>query len=377
MAHYEHAGVIGLRRLLDAVMIVGSELSLPVVLRRLTETAAELVDATYAAIGVLDPTRTTLSEFITVGISEEERARIGAPPKGHGILGLLIVEPKPLRLPDLTAHPDSHGFPPNHPPMSSFLGVPILLRDEVFGNLYLTDKRGGDVFTDVDEELVVALAAAAGLAIENARLHEHVSAMALLEERERIARDLHDDVIQRLFAAGLSLQSTALMSNQPIVTERLEQTVSDLDVTIRQVRTAIFQLGRTLSAPSIRAELLAVRVESARALGFEPLCELRGPIDSAVPPRTGEHLVLAMREALSNVARHARASHAEVLVAVDSERVRLEVIDDGVGIATGASSTGHGLRNLTERAVSLGGTFTIGAGPDGGTVAVWEVPLGS
>jgi len=369
--------VKGLRRLLDAVLIVGSELSLPVVLRRITETAAELVDAQYAALGVLDRTRTSLSEFITVGVSEDERARIGPPPKGHGILGLLIVEPKPLRLPDLTAHPDSYGFPPGHPPMTSFLGVPILLRDEVFGNLYLTDKRGGDVFTDVDEELVVGLASAAGLAIENARLHENAASMALLEERERIARDLHDDVIQRLFAAGLSLQSTAQIAEQPVVAQRLEQAVSDLDVTIRQVRTAIFQLGRPATAPSLRAELLAVCADSKRPLGFEPHCEVRGPIDSAVPNHAGEHVVLALREALSNVARHARASRADVDVAVDGERLRLEVSDDGVGMDPDAMLTGSGLRNMAQRAQELGGVFSVAPGAGGGTVVVWEIPLGS
>jgi signal transduction histidine kinase len=306
MSRYEYAGVKQLRRLLDAVMEVGSELSLPVVLRRITETATELVDARYGALGVLDVSGTRLAEFITVGIDQAEATRIGHLPEGHGILGLLIADPKPLRLPDLNAHPDSYGFPPNHPPMTSFLGVPILLRNEVFGNLYLTDKADGDVFTDVDEELVVALAAAAGLAIENARLHQHVGAMARLEDRERIARDLHDDVIQRLFAAGLSVQSTAQMSDQRVVRDRLEQTVADLDVTIRQVRNTIFQLShRAVDESSVRADIIAVCSEATRSLGFDPLCQIRGPVDSSVPGTVAGHLILALREALSNVARHA------------------------------------------------------------------------
>src|SRR5205823_8174397 len=129
-----------------------------------------------------------------------------------------------------------------HPPMHSFLGVPVRVRDEVFGNLYLTDKLSGEVFTDVDEELVVALAAAAGVAIENARLHQRVQDLALLEDRERIARDLHDTVIQRLFATGLSLQGTMRMSNQPEVVDRVGRAVDDLDVTIKHIRTAIFGL---------------------------------------------------------------------------------------------------------------------------------------
>lgn len=376
MGSYAFAGVKQLRRLLDAVMVVASELSLPVVLRRITETAAELVDARYAALGVLDPTRTRLAEFVTVGIDEADAEMIGHLPEGHGILGLLILNPKPLRLPDLTTHPDSYGFPPNHPPMTSFLGVPILLRNEVFGNLYLTDKADGEVFSDVDEELVVALAAAAGLAIENARLHEHLSSVTLLEERERIARDLHDDVIQRVFAAGLTLQSTAQIANDPVVVERLERTIKDLDVTIDQVRNAIFKLNQTSRASrSVRADIIAVCSEAAGALGFDPLCQVRGPIDNAVPDSIAAHLILALREALSNVARHAEASAVDVLVGVQDDRVELEVVDDGVGIASEAVGTGQGLTNLLERARAVGGSFTINANEQRGTTLTWTAPL--
>jgi signal transduction histidine kinase len=375
MSRYEYAGVKQLRRLLDAVMEVGSELSLPVVLRRITETATELVDARYGALGVLDVSGTRLAEFITVGIDQAEASRIGHLPEGHGILGLLIADPKPLRLPDLNAHPDSYGFPPNHPPMTSFLGVPILLRNEVFGNLYLTDKADGDVFTDVDEELVVALAAAAGLAIENARLHQHVGAMARLEDRERIARDLHDDVIQRLFAAGLSVQSTAQMSDQRAVRERLEQTVADLDVTIRQVRNTIFQLShRPVEETSVRADVIAVCSEATRSLGFDPLCQIRGPVDSSVPSTVAGHLILALREALSNVARHAEASKVDVFVSVADGSVTLEVTDDGIGIPDGVTK-GSGLGNLERRASSLGGSFRISPAPGGGTTLTWTAPL--
>ncbi len=376
MGSYEFAGVTQLRRLLDAVMVVGSELTLPAILRRIIETATELVDARYGALGVLDEQRTALAEFITVGIDDADAKRIGHLPEGRGILGLLIVDPKPLRLPDLSAHPDSFGFPPEHPPMKSFLGVPILLRDEVFGNLYLTDKTTGDEFNAVDEELVVALAAAAGLAIENARLHEHVQSMALMEERERIGRDLHDDVIQRVFAAGLSLQSTAQITNQPEVARRITTVIGDLDVTIQQVRNTIFQLGRAERPGfSLRHDIHTVCAQASGVLGFSPSCQITGPVDSAVPAQIASHLVLTLREALSNVARHAGATGVDVWLGVDGERVRLEIDDDGVGADEHAVGRGNGLRNLRERAAAVGGTFTLGPRTGGGTRLVWEAPL--
>jgi signal transduction histidine kinase len=374
---YEYAGVKQLRRLLDAVMVVASEFSLPVILRRITETAAELVEARYAALGVLDEQRLGLAEFITVGINDDDVARIGHLPEGHGILGLLIVEPKPLRLPDLTAHPDSYGFPANHPPMTSFLGVPILVRDEVFGNLYLTEKTDGDVFTDVDEELAVALAAAAGLAIENARLHQYMQSASLLDERERIARDLHDDVIQRVFAAGLRLQSTAQLCTQPVVAERLSQVIDDLDVTVQHVRNAIFQLGRTgARRASVRSDIVTTCSQAAAALGFEPACSIRGPVDSSVGDDVAGHLVLCLREALSNVARHARASSVIVRVTVDNDALTLQVTDDGIGpAAAAAAGGGHGLTNMADRALAVGGTFDISPAEPSGTTITWTARL--
>src|SRR5918993_6047027 len=245
------AGPRGLRHLLDAVQSVAADLDLEAMLRRITVAAVDLVDARYGALGVLDESRTRLKEFITVGLDQGQIEAIGDFPRGHGILGLLIADAVPLRLPDLTEHADSYGFPPNHPPMRSFLGVPILVRDEVFGNLYLTDKTTAEVFTDVDEELVVGLAGAAGVAIENARLVARVHELAVVEDRERIARDLHDTVIQRLFATGMSLQSTigVVRSDPDAAAARIARAVDDLEVTIKDVRTAIFGLERRGGAP--------------------------------------------------------------------------------------------------------------------------------
>ena len=375
----EFAGPHSLRRLLDAVLSVGSDLDLPAVLHRIVEAAVDLADAKYGALGVLDETRTRLAEFITIGVDENVRAAIGNLPEGHGILGLLIVDPKPIRLADMREHPDSFGIPSHHPGMRSFLGVPIRVRDAVFGNLYLANKISGEVFTDVDEELVVALAAAAGIAIENARLHAQVQDLALLEDRERIARDLHDTVIQRLFATGLSLQGTVRLVHDAKVADRISQAVEDLDLTVKHIRTAIFGLETSLAAATggCRERVLALAREASGGLGFEPTILFDGPIDTAVPDGIANDLMATLREALSNVARHAKASAAEVVVTVDEGQLSLTVTDDGVGVAVGVGEApeGHGLRNMETRAQNLGGSFAVAAAPSDGTTLQWKVPI--
>lgn len=368
-----------LRRLLDAVVSVGSELDLRAVLRRIVEAATELVCARYGALGVLDPTGTRLAEFITVGLSDERVAAIGHPPEGHGILGLLIVEPRPRRLARVSDHGDSYGFPPNHPPMSTFLGVPVMVRGEAFGNLYLTEKQGGEPFSEVDEELVVALAAAAAVAVENARLHARVAELALLEDRERIARDLHDNVIQRLFATGLALQGAVRLAERPEVARRITEAVDELDTTVRQIRSTIFDLHTAVaSGRSLRRELLDLCAEAATPLGFEPVVRFDGPVDTVVPADVAEHVLAVAREAVSNAARHARATRVEVEVGAspDGSRVWIGVDDDGVGIPDGAArSGGYGLANLTARARRLGGTTSATARHGGGTSVRWQAPL--
>jgi signal transduction histidine kinase len=356
-------------------MTVGSDLDLPSVLRHIVESAAALVDARYGALGVLDETGTSLAEFITVGIDEPTRRRIGPLPKGHGILGLLIREPKPIRLPDLAEHPDSYGFPPEHPPMKSFLGVPVRVRDQVFGNLYLTDKTTAEVFTDIDEELVVGLAAAAGVAIENARLHLRVRELALLEDRERIARDLHDTVIQRLFATGLRLQGAARLAERPEVSERILASVDDLDLTVKHIRTAIFGLeaSRRASNAGLRSRVLALASEAAGALGYEPHILFDGSLDTVAEDRAVE-LLAVLREALTNVARHAGARRVDVEVVADGD-LMLRVLDDGKGLVPERRPGAKGLANMEARAARLGGSVLVKSRPEGGTVVEWRVPL--
>ena len=367
------AGPRSLRQLLDAVMTVGSDLDLASVLRHIVESAVSLVDARYGALGVLDDSGTSLAQFLTVGLDDETYRAIGPLPKGHGILGLLIRDPKPIRLPDLAEHPDSYGFPPNHPPMHSFLGVPVRVRDQVFGNLYLTDKTTAEVFTDIDQELVIALASAAGVAIENARLHQLVAEMALLEDRERIARDLHDTVIQRLFATGLRLQSVARLARPPEVAERILQSVDDLDLTVKHIRTAIFGLEASRrSAGGLRHRILSLTSEAAGALGFDPRVLFDGPVDT-VGEDVGTQLLAVLREALTNVARHAGASRVDVEVVTNGDVV-LRVNDDGRGLPTEVRAGGRGMHNMAARASGLGGVMVVKAGPSGGTALEWRVP---
>jgi signal transduction histidine kinase len=356
-------------------MSIASDGDLATVLQHIVEAARDLVGARYAALGVLDPTHTYLTEFITVGLSEEERSQIGDLPQGHGILGLLIVEPKPLRLPDLTAHPDSFGFPPGHPPMTSFLGAPLYVRGEVFGNLYLTDKQDGGAFSDIDEELVLSLAVAAALAIENVRLHERAGELSLLADRERIGRDLHDTVVQRLFATGLAMQGTAGIATHPDVVDRLQQHIDAIDGTIQEIRSAIFTIDAARSSsPSLRRDVLDLVAESARVLGFKPAVYFDGLIDTLVPHNVAGQLLAVLREALSNVARHAGATHVEVTVQAD-DNLSLEVVDDGRGVAIEPAGGGNGLRNMMRRAQELGGRADIGPGADRGTTLQWVVPL--
>jgi signal transduction histidine kinase len=364
-------------RLLEAVAAMSSDLSLPVVLRRIVASACHLVDAQYAALGVLGPRGNLevirLIEFITEGADDETIRRIGHYPEGRGILGVLIRDPKPLRLHDLAGHPDSHGFPKGHPPMRSFLGVPVRIQDRVFGNLYLTEKRGGEDFTAGDEEMVVALAGAAGVAIENASLQARVRDLAILRDRERIARDLHDTVIQRLFATGLGLQAVTYITVKPEVAARIQQAVDELDATIRDIRGVIFALQAHESGEgTLRVQVLGLMTEMAAALGFEPRVHFDGPVEAAADEELGADLLAVLRELLSNVAHHAGATSADVYLLAGSE-VILRVEDNGRGPGP-VRAGGRGLRNLAARAEHHGGSFTLVAKDGLGSFAEWRVP---
>jgi signal transduction histidine kinase len=363
-----------LLRLIDAVLMIEAAVELPVLLRHLIEEACSLVDARYGALGVLNEARTGLEPFITVGLGDAEEEAIGARPTGRGVLGVLITEPAPLRLTDLGTHPDSYGFPAHHPPMKSFLGVPVRVRSMVYGNLYLTDKISADHFSDQDQALAEALAVAAGIAIENTRLHERVRVLSVLDDRDRIARDLHDRVIQRVFAVGMSLQGAVRLSERDQIVERVNKAVDDLDTTVTEIRTAIFELGDKAIAGGLRRSVLELTEETASSLGTRPEVTFHGAVDNAIPNRIADNLLAVLREALTNAGKHARATSCIVTISV-AEDVSLEVQDNGVGIELPqAYGAGLGLVNLRSRAERLGGTFEILGGEDG-TRLLWRVPV--
>jgi len=365
-----------LRRVLEATLQLEADLDLPSLLRHFIEEACAMTGARYGALGVLNDDRTALAEFVTVGLDPEEEEKIGPRPTGRGVLGLLITDPHPVRLTDLGAHPDSFGFPPNHPPMTSFLGVPIKVRDEIYGNLYLTDKIGWSEFTADDEALVGALAVGAGIAIENTRLHRRVQQVAVYDDRDRMARDLHDTVIQRLFAVGLSLQSLTAAAEASGIADRLNAAISDLDDTIRQVRSTIYELGSAEIDRGVRAGILSLVRVLAPVIGFEVRTTFDGPVDTMISDQLAEHLLAVVREAVTNIGRHAQATEVSVYLSVKDGQCRLQVLDNGRGIEGGDTGQGGlGLVNLRRRAEKLNGSFSIETPEAGGTSLIWQVPV--
>ncbi|MDX8052354.1 GAF domain-containing protein [Lentzea sp. BCCO 10_0798] len=518
-----------MQSLLDAVLAVGAGLELDSTLQRIVQAAVELVGARYGALGVLG-SRHNLSQFVYVGIDAETRAHMGHLPQGKGLLGLLIKDPRAIRLHDISEHTASVGFPPNHPPMHSFLGTPVRVRDEVFGNLYMTEKIGGGDFTADDEVVLEALAAAAGVAVENARLFErsrtrerwleataeinaqllagataedalrliaqravelasaswaavllrdgnelrraaHAGSEAVpdtfatdalvlaqvletaapalveevdgqlgdlpaqtgaavvlplragttvtgvllavrdkdaapfgadlmpllasfadqavvaiefadnqsakrlvdvLEDRDRIARDLHDHVIQRLFATGMSLQGALTWVTHPEARRRVTKAVNQLDQTVLEIRTSIFDLQADSGDTGLRRRLLNIVAEIAEDTAVSPAIRMSGTIDSLVPDYIGEHAEAVVRETVSNALRHAHATELTLTVEAGDALI-ITMVDNGLGMPSDVARSG--LRNLEQRAVALNGALTVGEEPGGGTRVTWRVPL--
>ena len=354
--------------------MITADVELADLLTHLVEEARALVGARYAALGVLNESRTGLEQFITLGLGAVEEEVIGERPSGRGVLGLLITDPEPLRLRHLEEHPGRYGFPPGHPPMTSFLGVPVRVRDDVYGNLYLTDKVGWTEFTSDDAILVDALALAAGMAVQNARLVQEMKTNAVLHERDRVALDLHDRAIQRIFGAGLTLQSLAGAVRDEGLSDRLAAVIGELDDTIGEIRSSIFNLTVADRSGGVRSQVTALLRELGALLGFDVRVIFEGPVDAAISDDVADQLLVIIREAVTNIARHAHATEAMLFLGVDGSQCRLQVSDNGRG--TGGSDSlggGRGMHNMRRRAEELHGHLEVTSTSVGGTVLDFTV----
>jgi signal transduction histidine kinase len=361
-----------LHALIDAILLIETDADLDELLSLIIETASRLVGARYGALGVIDRDGVSLSRFITFGLDVEERAAIGPEPHGHGLLGEIIRERRTVRLDDLAEDPRSSGFPINHPPMRRFLGVPVATNDgHIYGNLYLTDPMDGEVFSEEDEQLTEAFGRAAGLVIDQEILRSNMREFTLSEERERLARDLHDTVIQRLFGVGLALQTSLPAIRDEVVRERINGVLDELDATIHEIRTTIFEIDQDrMSGVDLEARVIALSAEIETRLGVLADVEVIPGIDALVGAQCAQHSVQALREILSNVVRHSHATAVNVKLDTVGDLIEIVVSDNGVGFTPNVGS-GRGVRNLTSRARELGGNCTIKSKIGGGTTVRW------
>jgi signal transduction histidine kinase len=354
-----------------AASVVGTA-ELEKLLARLVETARNTTGAKYAALGVIGEHK-TLVEFVHRGIDAETVRLIGHPPQGKGVLGTLIRERATIRLDRISDHPDSVGFPEHHPHMETFLGVPVATSEDTFGNLYLAEKPGG--FTEEDEVVVGALAAVAGSAVETARLRSRLARVAVMEDRERIGRDIHDSIIQDLFAAGLELQGLAASSNDEDLSAALHGVVDRLDSTVDSLRRIVADLGRRGERSSFEKELRAHTIQLARAYEVAVFVSVEPP-DLELEPELAEEVMPLIGEAVSNALRHSGTGVVDVKAELLSDRLVLSVVDEGKGFDPENVERGMGLDNLESRARRLGGEVTLRSIVGAGTVVEVVLPIG-
>lgn len=370
------------RALAEIAVSLAGEIVLDRLLPQIVEAARTVTGARYGALGVLvddaldrDPSQ-MIVQFVHAGMDPATVEQIGPHPTGGGLLGELIRHPNLIMTDDLHAHPASQGFPPDHPPMRSFLGAPVRAGGRIFGNLYLTEKDGG--FDGRDGEIITVLAAQAGLAINSAKMAEELRLVAVQDERERISRDLHDGVIQSLFSIGMSLEGARpLVRTDPErIEERLDRAVDQLDTTIRQIRATIFTLrpGTGTELGLQRGLIELAREYEVNAI-LRPVLNISSSLDREVPIELVPDVLHVVREALSNAAKHARASNVELAAEVTTRVLHVVVTDRGVGFDVDRVQPGHGLANIAERAAILDAELTLKSQPGAGTSLGLHVPL--
>lgn len=370
----------------SAALALTTELDTGAVLQKVIDLARPLVNAQYGALGVLDDKGEYITQFMTSGITASQRALMGVPPRGHGLLGALILEGKPIRLPEIADDIRSVGFPPNHPEMDSFLGVPIKSKGRVIGNLYMTNKLKGAVgtgytiFTELDQQVLEMFATQAAIAIENAQLYRQTQQLAILKERERFGMDLHDGIIQSVYAVGLMLEdSQHRIEEEPKEAKlRIARAIHDLNDIIRDIRNYILDL-RPLRFQG--RDLKRGLEELARGLRANTLLNVNLHFDSVdISQLSAEQTVEILhivQETLTNVRKHARASNVDISFGRDGSDLLLRIKDDGIGFrdVSGTESTGHGLKNMRERAMALHGDIRLERNGRGGTMVTLRLPL--
>ncbi len=372
----------------EAGLALTTELELRNVLQKVVDLSRGLVRARYGALGVLDEAGQSIEQFFPSGITPEQRAQLGEPPRGHGLLGVLIREGESVRIPDIQRDPRAAGFPPHHPPMHSLLGVPIRSKGRVIGDLYMTDKRpegaddgsGYTVFTPHDQQILEMFATQAAIAIENAQLYRQTQQLAVLQERERFGMDLHDGIIQSIYAIGLMLEDGQhrMDTEPPEAQARIAQAIHGLNEVIRDIRNYILDLRpQRFQGRDLKRGL----AELARELRANTFLNVHLQLDSAdwsalTPEQTVEILHIA-QEALTNVRKHARASAVEIALHEQASDLVLTIEDNGIGFdATRAQgSRGQGWLNMRQRAQSLHGDLQIEAGERGSTRVRLRLPL--
>jgi signal transduction histidine kinase len=365
----------------EAVLGIAGDLSLDVILARLVESGRELVDARYAALGVPDDEGTGFSRFITAGMTDAEVEAMGPLPRAHGLLGAMLTDPAPYRTPDITTDRRFRGWwPSSHPRMRSFLGVPIVFKGDVIAALYLTDKTTAPEFSEADEELVAVLAAHAAVLIEHARLYEASRELSVLDERNRLARDLHDAITQSLFSLRLMIETAGslLPADPGRAGAELERARALVEALFGELRSLIFELR----PPALDQDGLSATVRKHLEVvgrAHDLAVEMSATGDGRLSQVAEREAFRIVQEAVTNVVRHAHASSLTVTLDIERDRATFSVGDDGVGFDPSARtirSRRLGLTSMRERAQGLGGKLTVDSHPGKGTTVRLEVPVG-